>query len=109
MREAVYEGIFGTPKTEAGLGRVPLSVAAMHLIEAWQRRTTAVESEALVFATWSGKPISPNNVLKHIVAAAKGLGLGYPPPVVREIARVIMVRRDRRDVWCSTPRWCGAN
>jgi len=36
---------------------------------------TPAEPEALVFATWSGKPISPNNVLKHIVAAAKVLGL----------------------------------
>lgn len=35
----------------------------------------SVDPEALVFATWSGKPISPNNVLKHIVAAAKTLGL----------------------------------
>jgi integrase len=75
VREAVYEGIFGTPKTEAGLRRVPLSVAATRLIETWQRRVTPVEPEALVFATWSGKPISPNNVLKHIVAAAKVLGL----------------------------------
>ena len=37
--------------------------------------TAPVEPEALVFATWSGKSISPNNVLKHIVAAAKVLGL----------------------------------
>lgn len=75
VREAVYEGIFGTPKTEAGLRPVPLSVAAMQLIEAWQRRAASVKPEALVFATWSGKPISPNNVLKPISAAAKALGL----------------------------------
>ena len=67
--------IFGTLKTEAGLRRVPLSVAATQLIETWQWRVTPVEPEALVFATWSGKQISPNNVLKHIVAAAKVLGL----------------------------------
>jgi len=30
---------------------VPLSVAAVQLIEAWRRRTMSVESEALVFAT----------------------------------------------------------
>jgi integrase len=68
-------GRVGTPKTQAGLRRMPLSVAAVQLIEAWQRRAMPVESEALVFATWSGKPISPNNVLKHIVAAAKALAL----------------------------------
>ena len=33
VREAVYEGIFGTPKTEAGLRRVPLSVGATQLID----------------------------------------------------------------------------
>src|SRR5439155_25729824 len=42
---------------------------------AWRRRVDAVDPDALVFSTWSGKPISPNNVLKHIVAAAKVLGL----------------------------------
>ena len=29
IREAVYEGIFGTPKTEAGRREIPLSEAAM--------------------------------------------------------------------------------
>lgn len=75
VREAIYEGIFDTPKTVAGLRRVPLSAGAVQLIEAWQRRVTPIDLEALVFAAWSGKPISPNNVLKHIVSAADALGL----------------------------------
>ena len=29
----------------------------------------------MVFSTWSGKPLSPNNVLKPIAAAATALGL----------------------------------
>jgi integrase len=53
VREAVYEGIFATPKTEAGVRRVPLSVAATQLIETWERRVRPVEPEALVFATSS--------------------------------------------------------
>jgi integrase len=75
VREAVYEGNFDTPKTTAALRRVPLSAAAVQLLETWQRRVTPIEPEALVFATWSGKSISPNNVLKPIVAAAKALEL----------------------------------
>ncbi|MBI1874596.1 MAG: tyrosine-type recombinase/integrase [Acidobacteria bacterium] len=75
VREAIYEGIFDTPKTVAGLRRVPLSAAAGQLIETWQRGVTQTDPEALVFSTWSGNPISPNNVLKHIVAAAEARGL----------------------------------
>jgi integrase len=75
VREAIYDGVFDTPKTEAGVRRVPLSAAAVSLIEEWQRRARSTPSEALVFSTWSGKPISPNNVLKPIAAAAKALGL----------------------------------
>jgi len=74
VREAVYEGVFDTPKTQAGRRRVPLSAAAVQVIEAWQRRVRTVRADALVFSTWSGKPISPNNVLKPIAAAAKALG-----------------------------------
>ena len=36
VREAVYEGIFGTPKTEAGARRVPLSQTAWLLLDAWK-------------------------------------------------------------------------
>ena len=75
VREAVYEGVFGTPKTQAGLRQVPLSDAAIELIQIWKRRVTPAEPERLVFATWSGKPISPNNVLKTIKVAADALEL----------------------------------
>src|SRR5262249_30932740 len=70
--------VFDTPKTQAGLRRVPLSAAAVQVIGIWHRRVDAVDPDALVFRTWSGKPISPNNVLKPIVAAAKALGLPKP-------------------------------
>jgi len=75
VRQAVYERVFDTPKTQAGLRRVPLSAAAVQVIEIWRRRVDAADPDALVFSTWSGKPISPNNVLKPIVVAAKALGL----------------------------------
>jgi hypothetical protein len=32
VREAVYDGTFGTPKTEAGRRQIPLSEAALGLL-----------------------------------------------------------------------------
>jgi integrase len=72
--EAVYEGQFGTPKTQAGLRQIPLSDNAVALLTPWRRRAEEkqkrLEPEALVFATWSGKSISPNNVLRRWVEPA---------------------------------------
>ena len=53
--EAVYEGAFGTPKTSAGLRRVPLSEATVSLLSAWKDCARSTAPEALVFSTWSGK------------------------------------------------------
>ena len=63
-----------TKALQAGRRRVPLSAAAMQLVEMWQRHTDG-DPDALVFGTRSGKPISPNNVLRRIAAAAGELGL----------------------------------
>jgi integrase len=68
--EAVYEGAFGTPKTSAGLRRVPLSGATVRLLAEGQERPKNTRPDALVFATWSGKPTSPNNVLRRWVFPA---------------------------------------
>ena len=57
------------------LETAPLSAAAAQLMEAWQDRVHPLDPDALVFSTWSGKPISPNNVLKSIVAAGRALAL----------------------------------
>jgi integrase len=38
VREAVYEGKFGTPKTAAGRRQIPLSEAAMKLIVDWREQ-----------------------------------------------------------------------
>lgn len=65
--EAVYEGAFGTPKTSAGVRRVPLSEATVTLLTEWKDRAKNTQADALVLATWSGKPISPNNVLRRWV------------------------------------------
>jgi integrase len=67
VREAVYEGVFGTPKTEAGCRRIPLAPTASLLLAEWKRHSKRTELDALIFATWSGKPIAPNNVLRRWV------------------------------------------
>jgi integrase len=76
VREAVYEGKFSTPKTAAGVRQIPLSEAAIKLIVDWRARVKRGEPEALMFSTWSGKPISPNNVARRwIVPACDALGI----------------------------------
>ena len=75
-REAVYEGTFSTPKTAAGVRQIPLSETATKLLVDWLARVKPHRRGSLVFSTWSGKPISPNNVLhRWIVPACDTLGL----------------------------------
>ena len=70
VREAVYEGRFGTPKTEAGLRQIPFSAGTLQAMAEWRRYVKKAEPEALVFSTRSGKPISPNNVLRRWIFPA---------------------------------------
>jgi integrase len=76
VREAVYDGTFSTPKTEAGSRQIPLSDAALEVIVGWKARVENSEPNALVFSTRLGGPIVPNNVLRRsIFPACKRLGL----------------------------------
>jgi integrase len=76
IRQAVYEGSFDIPKTEASARQIPLSDAAMKLMADWRARAKDVQRDRLVFSTWSGKPISPNNVLRRqVYPACEALGL----------------------------------
>ena len=76
VREAVYEGVFDTPKTEAGIRQIPLSAAAFALVAEWRTRARTGDVNSLMFSTRSGKPISPNNVLRRwIFPACAALGL----------------------------------
>jgi integrase len=67
VREAVYDGTFGTPKTEAGSRQIPLSDTTLQLVAEWKTRVRNAEPNALLFSTRSGKPISPNNVLRRSI------------------------------------------
>ena len=70
VREAVYDGKFSTPKTEAGLRQIPLSDVALGFIGEWKRRAGRTAADALVFATRTGNSISPNNVLRRAIFPA---------------------------------------
>jgi integrase len=72
----VYEGDFDVPKTEAGRRQIPLPAAAVALLAEWKARAKKTEPDALVFSTWSGKPIAPNNILRRwVFPACEALGL----------------------------------
>ena len=79
VRQAVYEGTVSTPKTAAGTRRVPLSQPALEVIAEWRRHQKMTTPEAFLFATRSGKPIHPNNVLRRwVYPTAEALGLPRP-------------------------------
>src|SRR5437667_11272690 len=67
VRAAVYEGVFDDPKTMASLRTIPLPEAALRLLAAWKARARPTAAQELIFSTVSGKPISPNNVLRRWV------------------------------------------
>jgi integrase len=76
VREAVYDGTFSTPKTEAGSRQIPLSDTALQLVGEWKSLVTNADPEVLVFGTRGGTPLSPNNVLRRsIFPACDRLGL----------------------------------
>ena len=70
VEQAVYEGHFGPPKTRAGERCLPLSDAACALLVTWRQEARQTGADDLVFATRTGKPISPNNVLRRAVFPA---------------------------------------
>ena len=78
VREAVYDGTFSTPKTDAGRRQIPLSDAALEFIGEWKRHAGQTDADALVFSTRTGRAISPNNVLRRsIFPACEALGLPH--------------------------------
>jgi integrase len=78
VREAVYDGIFSTPKTEAGSRQIPLSDTALELVGQWKSKVENTAADDLVFSTRLGTSISPNNILRRFVfPACTRLGLPH--------------------------------
>ena len=77
VREAVYDGMFGTPKTEAGVRQIPLSTTRREAGQGMEgaRRSTR-EPDALVFSTRLGKVhLSEQRLRRAIFPACEALGL----------------------------------
>ena len=47
VREAVYDGVFSTPKTDAGARQIPLSSASQALIQDWKSRVESAAPDRL--------------------------------------------------------------
>ena len=66
-RATALPRVFDDPKTTATLRTIPLPDAALRLLALWKARTKRTAAHELIFSTVSGKPISPNNVLRRWV------------------------------------------
>ena len=76
----MYDGVFSTPKTQAGAWRIPQSDTALTLIVEWRAYLYDAKPDALVFSTKMGTPMLPNNVLRRFTfPACRRLGFleGY--------------------------------
>jgi integrase len=80
IREAVYDGHFGTPKTASSIADLPLgpeSVGALR--QQLKREDHGVQPEDLVFPNRTGGPLNPKNLLRRVL---------YPACVKAEVPRV---------------------
>ncbi len=76
ITEAVYDGVFDTPKTPASKRKLPVSSTLFELLMEWKRRSKRTAPADLMFGTSSGKPVSPNNVMRRfVVPVCDRLGL----------------------------------
>ena len=74
VRESVYEGQFGTPKTRRRVRKITMGEALQTILLA-QREMNASASD-LVFASQKGTALRPENILKRIIhPACEKLGL----------------------------------
>lgn len=79
VRETVYEGQFGSPKTKNSRRDVPMSRPVREALLAQRTVSTGTDAEALVFACRNGTPLNPKNLLRRVLQpACRELGL---PPV----------------------------
>ncbi len=76
VREAVYDGTFSTPKTEAACDRSHCPKRHWDSSVSGGDESAGLNPNGLVFATRTGNSISPNNVLRRLIfPACKALDL----------------------------------
>ena len=67
VREAIYDGVLSTPKTDAGRRAVPLSTTAMALVAEWKAHAYTSDPDAFVFSTKFGDALLSGNVLRRSI------------------------------------------
>lgn len=67
VRETVYEGHFGSPKTKSSRRDVPMSVPVREAFLAQRNVLTGADAENLVFASRNGTPLNPKNLLRRVL------------------------------------------
>jgi integrase len=76
VRETVYEGRFGTPKTRSSRRDVPMSQPVRETLMAQHGCSGQTQPEDLVFSTRARTPINPKNMLRRVLQpACRELGL----------------------------------
>jgi integrase len=74
VRESVYEGHFGTPKTRSSFRKIPMGEALEAIFVRLRDKKAVVDD--LVFASKAGTALRPENVLKRVIRpACERLGL----------------------------------
>ncbi|MGC2417438.1 MAG: site-specific integrase [Candidatus Acidiferrales bacterium] len=76
VRETVYEGQFGSPKTKSSRRDVPMSQPVRKALLAERGVSAGTDGETLVFACRNGSPLNPKNLLRRVLQpACRELGL----------------------------------
>ena len=76
IKEAIYDRVIDSPKTERSVRVIPLSKPAVELLREWQNIATRKAPVDFIFCTRDGKPKESRQVMRdHIVPACHDLGL----------------------------------
>jgi len=70
VRESVYEGQFGSPKTKNSRRDVPMSQPVRDAFLTQRAISKVAEAETLVFACRHGTPLNPKNLLRRVLQPA---------------------------------------
>lgn len=77
VRESLYDGTFGPPKTQRATRTIPLGARTMTVLTEHRARSLRTESADLVFANQNGGPLRESKLLHNVLQpAAKAAGLG---------------------------------
>jgi integrase len=67
VRESVYEGKFGTPKTRSSRRDVPMSGVIQEALLAHRARCGSPSPDGLLFKSRAGTPLNPKNLLRRVL------------------------------------------